>query len=124
MVKPVRFPFREHVRDEPIANVMCKRTKNVACFYLPPGSHSKTFQADHGVAPPIRKPVIARNDAADLVAGRARPGSVFPSAYWGKNKLVGGPDKLPAGIATHARVRLEQQPALAIMLRIPSLPGS
>ena len=107
MIEPIRFSFGEHVRDEPVPNVVRKGTEDVARSHLPPGGHRETFQADHGVTAPIGKPVVAGDDTTNLVAVGARPGSIFAPANRGENKLVGGPDQFAANIVADVRSRLE-----------------
>src|SRR3954468_661785 len=58
MVKTIVLSLRKHVRYQPILHVMGKRPQYPASFCEAPGSQRQSFEADHGVAAPIREPVI------------------------------------------------------------------
>src|SRR3954453_23442679 len=70
VIEPLLLSFGEHVWDEPVTNVMCECPQNPARFGMPAGSKGQALEADHGVASPVREPVVAGNHAANLVACR------------------------------------------------------
>src|SRR5262245_17281356 len=84
----------EHVWYQAIANVMRKRPENVACFYMTTGAQSQAFEADHGVAAPVCKPVISRADGANFVARGVGASGVGDSCAWSHDELVCGKHQL------------------------------
>ena len=92
MIQPLFLSLREHVGDQAIADVMCKRAKNVGSFHIPAGCERQPFQANHGVAAPVREPGITGNDGPHFVPGGLGSGGVLQASSRADNKLIRGQD--------------------------------
>src|SRR3954471_17359815 len=67
MVKAFILAFRKHVGDEPIANVMREGPQDVSGLGMATGREREPFEADHGVASPVGKPVISGDYRSNLI---------------------------------------------------------
>jgi hypothetical protein len=68
VVQPLLGSLGEHVRNEAIAHVVAERAQDVSRFALTPCAERQPLEADHRVAAPVRKPVVARDHGPYLVA--------------------------------------------------------
>ncbi len=58
----------KHVRNQTVPDIMGESVQDVTSFQPATGQKRQTFQADHGVAAPIGKPMISGDDGARFVA--------------------------------------------------------
>ncbi len=77
VIEPFTFAFREHVGNQPVADVGGKRLEDVARLGVSSRQQSQAFEADHRVAAPVGEPVIAGDDRAGFAAAGARAGLVL-----------------------------------------------
>src|SRR5207248_9818905 len=61
------------IGQHPAVNVSRKCQKDLSRHIRAPGSKRQSRKRDHGVAAPISKPVVARNDAASIRLLRQTP---------------------------------------------------
>ncbi len=111
VIQPFLLAFREHVRDEPITNVVGEGTKDVPGFEMPAGGERQPLEADHRVAAPVGEPVIAGDDRPHLVAGGTGPCRFLEAPGGGDDELVGGEHEFRSGPASHGRICQGKQPS-------------
>ena len=71
VIETLFLSFREHIRDKSIADVESECAQNPCGFGIASSRKRKALKADHGVAAPVRKPVVAGDDGAQFVTGGA-----------------------------------------------------
>src|SRR5262249_35617617 len=84
----------EHVGDQAIFDVVREGAKNITGFEMASRREAEPLEADHGVASPIREPVIARNDCADIITRGVRPGGVSYPCAWRDDELISRKNQL------------------------------
>ena len=94
VIQAFAIAFRKHVRDQPVAHIMCESTQDPFTFRDAPGCEGQTFERDHRVAAPIGEPVIPGDDGAHLVTLGVRPDDIGDPADRRDDETVGGEDQL------------------------------
>ena len=94
VVEPLLGPFREHVRNQAVAHVVPERAQDVARLALAARAERQPFEADHRVAAPVGEPVVAGDDGAHFVAGRAGARRFLDATCRRDDELVGGQHQL------------------------------
>ena len=89
VVESLLLALGEEVGDEAVADVVGEGAEDVAGLAVPAGAEGQPLQADHGVAAPVGEPVVAGDDGAHLVAGRAGAGRLLDAAGRRDDELVG-----------------------------------
>src|SRR5215211_6200258 len=88
VVQPCVFAFGKHVWNEPVANVVAERAKNVPRLQISARSDGQPFKAYHRIAAPIREPVITGYDRANFITGGARAHGVLDATCGRDDELV------------------------------------
>ena len=94
VIEAVLLTFREHIRDQAVADVASKHPEDVAGLGRPTGRQRQPFETDHRVAAPVREPGVAGDDGVDLIAGSVGPREIFHTAGRADDELVGGQHQL------------------------------
>src|SRR4030095_12158635 len=58
VIETLLLPFRKHIRYQAVANVVAKRSQNVARFCVTSCNERQAFKTDHRVTAPIGEPVV------------------------------------------------------------------
>jgi len=116
VVEPLVLALGEHVRDQAVLDVAREHPEDRAGLDVAAGGECEPLQRDHGVAAPVREPVVAGDDGPDLVAGGLGARQVLDATGGGDDELVGGEDELGGGAGAGGwRGGLEQpEPALVL----------
>ena len=85
--------FRKHVGNQPIADVISECSKDIAGLQVPAGGQCQSFKADHGVAAPIREPMVAGYHGANFVACGLRSRRIRDARTRRNDELVGGKEQ-------------------------------
>ena len=80
----------EQVRDEAVAHVARERLQDEPRLVVPARAQAQALERDHGVAAPVREPVIPGDDRAQLVAAHACAHGVPRAADGSDHELVRG----------------------------------
>src|SRR5205823_8532300 len=88
VVQTLLLALRKQVRDQTFVDVMRERPQNVSCLDVAARSQGQSLEADHGVAAPICKPMIAGNHGANVVSGSMRSRSVGNAEIGRDDELV------------------------------------
>ena len=92
--KADRSPFGKKIGNQAVFHISRKCQQNRTCLIISPGAQSQPFEADHRVAAPIGKPMVARDHRAQYHARRLLPGQFLYSAGGRDDKLIGGQDQM------------------------------
>jgi len=80
---------------------MGEGAEDVARLGMAARRQCQALQANHGVAAPVGKPVVAGNDGAHFVAGRMGAGGVLHTACRANEELIRSQHQLPGRSVTH-----------------------
>src|SRR2546425_702521 len=94
MIQALLSTFREHVWHQTVADVSGKGAQDPARLGVTPGDQGEPFEADHGIAAPIVKPVVTSDDGAHLVASRMGPGRILDTPRGRDDALIRSQDEL------------------------------
>ena len=94
MIQALLSTLREHVWQQTVADVSGKGAQDPARLDVAPGDQGESFEADHGIAAPIVKPVVASDDSAHLVASRVSPGCILDASRRRDDALISSQDEL------------------------------
>ena len=122
VVQPLLRAFREHVRNQAVAHVMAERAQDVSRLALTAGAECQPFEADHRVAAPVGEPVIAGDDRAHLVAGRAGARRLLDSAGRRDDELIGRQHQLRGHAGRRRPLRRWRSAACAAAARRSAAP--
>ena len=117
MIEPLLAAFGKQVGNQAVADIMRERAEDPPGFIGAAGGQREAFQADHGVAAPVGEPVVARDDAADLVALRPGARRVLDAAGRRDEEMIGRERQFGAGAFPRLGRRGRQQQAAAVELR-------
>src|SRR5262245_39616209 len=123
MIETFTTAFGKKIRYEPLANRIGKIAQDPAGLQEAMGRQSETFQADHGVAAPIGKPVIASDYRAHVVARGIGPGRVRHSSGGCHDELIGGEHEFGAYSVPSFGIGGIDQSLSPLTLRFPCLRG-
>ena len=114
VVQPFLPPFRKHVGNQTVSNVVGERAQDESRFDLAAGHERQPFKADHGVTAPVGEPVVAGDNRAHFVAERVRARRFLGAAGRRDDELIGGEHELGFGIVARGRHRLCDEPLAAL----------
>ena len=118
VVQALLGSLRKHVRNQPVAHVVAERPQDVARLALPARAEREPFEADHGVAAPIREPVVAGDHRAHFIAHRPGARRFFDAAGGSDDELIGGLDQLLDHPPLRDRPRRFDEPRAPAMLGV------
>ncbi len=117
VIEPFVLAFGKHIRNQPALHVLCEGAQNPCGFLIAFRRQRQAFQADHRVAAPIGEPVIARDHAAQFVAGRARARRIFDATRGHDDELIRRQNEFSRDARLYARIRRAQKPPAPLCLR-------
>src|SRR5439155_20636957 len=89
VIEPFLLSFREHVRNQTVPHVMCEGPQDVTSLDMTAGDERQPLEADHRVAPPVRKPGIARDDRTHFITRGTGARGFFCSTSRRDDELIG-----------------------------------
>src|SRR5262249_45524544 len=108
VIKTFLLPIREHVWDEPVADVMGECSQNISGLQTTTGDKAETFQRNHGVASPVGEPMITGDDSSHVVTRSMRTGGFLKTTSRRDDELVAGKNELGRKFTTRLRRRIIQ----------------
>src|SRR6266446_10745032 len=94
MIQALLSTLRKHVWQQTVADIASEGAQDPARLGVAPGDQGEPFEADHGIAAPIVKPVVASDDGAHLVASRVGSGRILAAPRGCDDALISSQDEL------------------------------
>ena len=88
VVQSLVAPVGEHVRDQAIADVVRERPEDESRLAVAAGDERQPLEADHRIATPIGKPMVAGDDRANLVTRRRRARGIDDASGGREDELI------------------------------------
>src|SRR5882672_9867933 len=104
MIQALLSALREHVWYETVVDVPSKGAQDPARLGVTPGDQGEPFEADHGIAAPIVKPVVASDDGAHLVASRVGPCRILDAPRGRDDALISSQDEFCGDVCLGQRM--------------------
>jgi len=116
MIQTVPLTLGKHIGNQAVAHVMAKCPQYPARLFVTAGHQRESFQADHGIATPVREPGVPGNNGPDFIAGGAHAYDVLHSANGRNEKLISGEHQFCRRAPLCLRRSGSQKPLAAIQL--------
>ena len=113
VIQPLTLAVGKHVGNEAVAHVAGEGSQNQRGFLRPTGHERQPFEADHGVAAPVGKPVVAGDHRAGFKSQSGRARGLLRSGGRRHEKLIRCEHEFRTESALHRPGRLSQEASTA-----------